>query len=214
MKGLGPFLAAGRAQVLMEGSPVYLGSDDASGDRVFQVGIIAAMAPDRWTIDFETSESLLEVGDERLIYFTQIKKFIQRPVQVEERSENGTLSRVVMKFIGDAIPADTRQENRVSANDAELEVTLDTEEGCTVEDISMSGLGVICRRKHSIDQPLGVTVRYKDDQFSGRMTVQYGLGIDSERTRYGLRGLFDAGDGSPLRSGLTRTTLAVHRQQL
>ena len=200
--------------MLKEGSPVYLGLDDASGDRVFQVGIIAAMAPDRWTIDFETSESLLEAGDERLIYFTQIKKFIQRPVRVEERSENGTLSRVVMKFIGDAISADSRQEYRVSASDAGLAATLGSEEDCTVEDISMSGLGVMCRRKHSIGQPLDVTVRYKDDQFSGRMTVQYGVKVDVERTRYGLRGLFEAGDGSPLRNGLTRTTLAVHRQQV
>ncbi len=200
--------------MIREGSPVYLRLDDSSGDRVLQVGIIAAMAPDRWTIDFEASETLLEAGDERLLYFTQIKKFIQRPARVEERSDNGPLSRVVMKFIGDAISADTRQEYRISASDAGLEATLDTEQGCTVEDISMSGLGVICRRKHSIGQPLDVTIRHKEDVFSGRMTVQYGLGIDSERTRYGLRGLFEAGDGSPLRSGLTRTTLAVHRQQL
>ncbi len=200
--------------MLSEGSPVYLQRDDLSGDRVLQPGIIAAMAQDRWTIDFETSEPLLEAGDERLIYYTQINKFIQRPVRVEERSGSGPLSQVVMKFIGDAISADTRQEYRVSAVDAGLAAILGSEEGCTVEDISMSGLGVTCRRKHSIGQPLDVKLRYKDDEFSGRMTVQYGRELGVERTRYGLRGLFEAGDGSPLRNGLTRTTLAIHRQQL
>ena len=197
-----------------EGSPVYLRLDDSSGGRVLQRGIITMLEQDRWTIDFETSERLLKAGDERLIYFTEFKKFVQRPVQVVEQSENGPLSRVVMKFLGDAISADTRQEYRVSAIDARLSATLDTEDRCTVQDISRSGLGVISRRKHSIEQSLDVTLRYKDDEFGGRMTVQYGVEVDVERTRYGLRGLFEGGDGSPLRSGLMRTTLAILRQQL
>jgi hypothetical protein len=172
------------------------------------------MARDRWTIDFETSNRALEAGDERLIYYHQIKKFVQRRVEIEEQSENGPLLRMVMKFIGDATSAETRREFRVSAIDAELLATLDTEDRCTVQDISMSGLGVVCRRDHSIGQPLDVTLRYKDDEFTGRMVVQYGRELDVERTRYGLLGLFEAGDGSALRSGLTRTTLAIHRQQL
>ena len=200
--------------MLKEGSSVYLRHDDPSGCRVLQLGIIAALEQDRWTIDFETSERLLKAGDERLIYFTEFKKFVQRPVQVVEQSENGPLSRVVMKFLGDAISADTRQESRVSAIDAGLAATLDTEDRCTVQDISRSGLGVISRRKHSIGQPLDVTLRYKDDEFSGRMTVQCRREVDVERTRYGLRGLFEGGDGRPLRSGLMRTTLAILRQQL
>ncbi len=172
------------------------------------------MAQDRWTIDFETSDRPLEAGDERLIYYHQFKKFVQRRVEIEERSENGPLLRMVMKFIGDAASAETRQEYRVSAIDAGLSATLDTEDRCTVQDISMSGVGVICRRNHSVGQPLDVTLRYKDDQFSGQMVIQNGRELDVERTRYGLRGIFEAGDGSALRSGLTRTALAVHRQQL
>ncbi len=200
--------------MLREGSPVYLRFDDSSGDRMLQAGIIAAMAPDRWTIDFETREPLLKLGDERLIYYHEIKKFVQRPVQIEERSEEGPLSRVVMKLTGDASSAETRQEYRVSAIDAGLAATLDTEQNCAIEDISISGVGVICRRNHSIGKPLDVTLRYENNEFSGRMVVQYGRALGVERTRYGLRGVFEAGDGSPLRSGLTRMALAVHRQNL
>ena len=119
-----------------------------------------------------------------------------------------------MELISDATSAETRRESRVSAIDARLSATLDTEDRCTVQDISRSGLGVISRRKHSIGQPLDVTLRHKDDEFSGRMTVQWGIEVDVERTRYGLRGLFEAEDGSPLRSGLMRTTLAILRQRL
>ena len=78
----------------------------------------------------------------------------------------------------------------------------------------MSGLGLVSSRKYSIGQILDVIIRYKDDEFTGRMTIQYALEIDVERTRYGLRGLLEAGDGSPLRTGLMRTTLAILRQQL
>ena len=200
--------------MIKKGSPVYLRLDGASGDRELHAGIIAEIALDRWTIDFEASEPLLEVGDERLIYYHQIKKFLQRPVRVDGRSEDGPLSRVVMKFMGDAISAETRQEYRVSAIDAGLAATIDTEEGCTIQDISNSGLGVISRRNHSIGRPLDVTLRYQNDKFSGKMMVQYGRELDIERTRYGLRGLFEAGDGSPLRSVLTRLALAVHCQNL
>jgi hypothetical protein len=154
--------------VLGEGSPVYLGFDDSSGDRVLQLGIVAAIDQDRCTIEFEASEIPLGVGDERLIYYHQIKKFVQRCVRIEERSEHVPLLRVVMKFIGGVVSAETRQEFRVSAVDAGLAATLDAEEGCTVQDISMSGIGVICRRKHSIGQPLDVTLRCEDNEFSGR----------------------------------------------
>ena len=200
--------------MIKKGSPVYLRLDGASGDRELHAGIIAEIALDRWTIDFEASEPLLEVGDERLIYYHQIKKFLQRPVRVDGRSEDGPLSRVVMKFMGDAISAETRQEYRVSAIDAGLAATIDTEEGCTIQDISNSGLGVISRRNHSIGRPLDVTLRYQNDKFSGKMMVQYGRELDIERTRYGLRGLFEAGAGSPLRSVRTRLALAVHCQNL
>ncbi len=197
-----------------EGSPVYLGLDDPSGDRALQLGIIAGITQSRCTIEFEDSDLRLEPGDERLIYYRQIKDFVRRPVKVEERLGDGRFSRVVMKFIGGVVSAETRQEHRVSTIDAGLSATLDTEDRCTVQDISRSGLGVISRRKHSIEQSLDVTLRYKDDEFGGRMTVQYGVEVDVERTRYGLRGLFEGGDGSPLRSGLMRTTLAFLRQQL
>jgi hypothetical protein len=200
--------------VLKEGRPVYLGLDDPSGCRVLRPGIITAIAQDRWTIEFENSELPIKTGGGWLIYYHEFQEFVQRCVQIEQQSKEGPRLRLVLKVIGDVVSVNTRQEYRVSAINAGLTATLDTEEGCTIQEISMSGLGLVSGRKYSIDQTLDVTLRYKDDEFSGRMTVQYALEVDGERTRYGLRGLFQAGDGSPLRSGLTRTTLAIHRQQV
>ena len=208
------FSVSGRAPVLKEGSPVYLGFDDPSGGRVLHCGIIAAIAQDRCTIEFENSELPIKTGDGRLIYYHEFQEFVQRRVEVEEQSETGPLSRVVMKFIGDGVSADTRQEYRVSAINAGLTVTLDGEEGCTIQEISMSGLGLVSDRKYSIGQILNVTLHFGDESFSGQMVIEWIRQLDGDRTQYGLRGLFDAKGSDTLRIGLMRFTRAVHRQNL
>ena len=200
--------------MLKEGSPVYLGLDDPSGGRVLHPGIIAEIVQDRCTIEFENSELPIKTGDGYLIYYHEFQEFAQRRVEVEEQSETGPLSRVVMKFIGDAISADTRQEYRVSAINAGLTVTLDTEEGCTIQEISMSGLGLVSDRKYSIGQILNVTLHSEDECFGGRAVVEWTRQLDGDRTQYGLRGLFDAKGSDTLRIGLMRFTRAVHRQNL
>jgi hypothetical protein len=200
--------------VLENGSPVYLGLDDPSGDRVLQLGIIAGITRDRCTIEFENSGLPLAAGDELDIYYHQIKDFVRRRVRVDERSKDGPLSRLVMKFIGGVVSAETRQEHRVSTIDAGLSATLDTEDGCRLQDISMSGLGLISSRKHSIGETLDVTIRFEDDEFIGRAVVQSVQQLDGDRTRYGFRGTFDTKGGDPLRTGLMRMALGIHRQRL
>ncbi len=200
--------------MLKEGSPVYLGLDDPSGGRVLHPGIIAEIVQDRCTIEFENSELPIRTGDGCLIYYHEFQEFVQRPVKVEEQSEIGPLSRVVMKFIGNSISADSRQEYRVSAINAGLTVTLGTEEGCTIQEISMSGLGLVSDRKYSTGQILNVTLHFEDEDFSGRMVIEWIRQLGGDRTQYGLCGLFDAERSDTLRIGLMRFTRAVQRQNL
>ncbi len=200
--------------MLKEGSPVYLGLDDPSGGRVLHPGIIAEIVQDRCTIEFENSELPIKTGDGCLIYYHEFQEFVQRPVKVEEQSEIGPLSRVVMKFIGNSISADSRQEYRVSAINAGLTVTLGTEEGCTIQQISMSGLGLVSDRKYSTGQILNVTLHFEDEDFSGRMVIEWIRQLGGDRTQYGLCGLFDAERSDTLRIGLMRFTRAVQRQNL
>jgi hypothetical protein len=208
------FSVSGRAPVLKEGSPVYLRRDDPSSGRVLRPGIIAAIAQDRCTIGFENSELSIKTGDGCLIYYHEFQEFIQQCVRVEEQSETGPLSRVVMKFIGDAVSADSRQEYRVSAINAGLTATLDTEEGCTIQEISRSGLGLVSDWKYSIGQILNVTLHFVGEDYSGQMVIQWMRQLDGDRTQYGLRGLFDAKGSDTLQIGLMRFTRAVHRHNL
>ena len=200
--------------MLKEGSPVYLERDDPSGGRVLRPGSIAAIAQDRCTIRFENSELSIKIGDGCLIYYHEFQKFVQRRVRVEEQSETGPHSRVVMKFIGDAVSADTRQHYRVSAINAGLTVTLDTEGGCTIQEISMSGIGLVSDRKYSIGQILNVTLHFEVEDYDGQMVIEWTRKLDGDRAQYGLRGLFDAKGRDMLRIGLMRFTRAVHRQNL
>ena len=199
--------------MLKEGSPVYLGLDDSSGGYVLHAGIIAAIVQDRWTIEFENSELPIKTGDAWLIYYHEIQEFVQH-VQIEEQSKKGPRLRVVMKVIGDVASPDTRQEYRVSAINAGLTVTLGTEEGCTIQEISMSGLGLVSDRKYSIGQILNVTLQSEDEGFGGRAVVEWIRQLDGDRTQYGLRGVFDAKGSDTLRIGLMRFTRAVHRKSL
>ncbi len=200
--------------MLKEGSPVYLEVDDPSGGRVLRPGIIAAIAQDRCTIGFTNSELSIKTGGGCLIYYHEFQEFVQRRVEVEEQSETGPLSRVVMKFIGDAVSADTRQEYRVSAINAGLTVTLDSEEGCTIQEISMSGLGLVSNRKYSIGQILNVTLHFVGEDFSGQMVIEWLRQLDGDRNQYGLRGLLGAKGSDTLQIGLMRFTREVHRQNL
>jgi hypothetical protein len=200
--------------VLKEGIPVYLGLDGPSDGRVLHPGIIAAIAQDRCTIEFKNSELSIKTGDRYLIYYNEFQEFVRREVKVEEQSETGSLSRVVMRIIGDSISADTRQEYRVSAIDAGLTVTLDAEESCTVQEISTSGLGLVSDQEYSIGQILNVTLHFEGEDPSGQMVIEWIRQLDGDRTQYGLRGLFDAKGSDTLRVGLMRFTRAVHRQKL
>lgn len=200
--------------MLKEGSPVYLERDDPSGGRVLRPGSIAAIAQDRCTIRFENSELSIKIGDGCLIYYHEFQKFVQRRVRVEEQSETGPPLRVVMKFIGDAVSADTRQEYRVSAINSGLTATLDAEEDYTIQEISMSGLGLVSDRKYSIGQILNVTLHFEIEDYDGQMVIEWARQLDGDRTQYGLRGLFDAKGSDMLRIGLMRFTRAVHRQNL
>jgi hypothetical protein len=208
------FSVSGRALVLKEGNPVYLGLDDPSCGRVLHPGVITAIAQNRCTIEFENSELPINTSDGYPIYYHEFQKFVQRRAKVEEQSETGRRSRVLMKFISDAISADTRQEYRVSAINAGLTLTLDTEDGCSIYEISMSGVGFVSDRKYSVGQILNVTLHSKDEDFRGQMVIEWIRQLDGDRARYGLRGLFDAKCSDTLRIGLMRFTREVHRQNL
>jgi hypothetical protein len=78
----------------------------------------------------------------------------------------------------------------------------------------MSGLGLVSDRKYSIGQILNVTLHFEIEDYDGQMVIEWIRQLESDRTQYGLRGLFDAKGSDMLRIGLMRFTRAIHRQNL
>ncbi len=199
---------------LKEGNRVFLRFDSPSRGRLLQLGIVREVQAGGWTLAFETRYHAVETGEEKLVYYDQATGFVQQPVLVEAQSSDGPPFVLTLKSIGDAVAVETRQEDRVSTIGTGLTATLEDEDSCLIQDVSLSGLAVISNRKYPIGRCLEIAVRYGDEEYVGQMEVQCAHPLDGGETRYGLLGVFDTAEGRGLQNGLTRMTLEIQQQHL
>ncbi len=199
---------------LKEGSRVFLRFDSPSRGRVLQPGIVDKIGDDDWTLSFEIRHHAVETGEEKLIYYNQSRAFVQQPVLVEAQSSDGPPFLLTVKPIGDAVSAGTREEDRVSTLGTGLTAMIEDEDGCLVQDVSLSGFAVVSGRQYPIGRSLEIAIRYGDEEYVGPVEVQSVNALDGGKTRYGLLGVFDTAEGRNLQNGLTRMTLEIQQQHL
>ncbi len=199
---------------LKEGSRVFLRFDSPSRGRLLRPGIVQEIREGGLTLAFDARHHAVENGEEKLVYYDQASDFVQQPVLVEAQSSDGPPFVLSVKSIGDAVSAGTREEDRVATRGSGLAATLEDENGCLIQDVSLSGLAVISTWKYRIGRCLEIAIRYGDEEFLGKMEVRYGNALDAAKTRYGLLGVFDTAEGRGLQNGLTRMTLEIQRQHL
>ena len=181
---------------------------------MLQPGLVGKIWDGGWTLSFETRHQAVETGEEKLVYYGRAKNFVQQPVLVEAQSSEGPPFVLTLKFIGDAVSAGTRVEDRVSTSGTELTATLDDEDGCLIQNVSLSGLAVISTRKHHVGRCLEIAIRYGDEEYVGPVEVQSVHALGNGKTCYGLLGVFDTAEGRILENGLTRMTLEIQQQHL
>ena len=99
---------------LKEGNRVFLRFDSPSRGRLLQSGIVREVQDGGWTLAFESRPRAVETGEEKLVYYDRGRKFVQQLVLVEAQSSDGPPFVLTLKSIGDAVPAEARQEDRVS----------------------------------------------------------------------------------------------------
>ncbi len=197
-----------------KGSRVFLRFDSPSRGRLLQLGIVREVQDGGWTLAFETRHHAVEIGEEKLVYYDKGRQFVQHLVLVEAQSSDGPPFVLTLKSIGDAVSAVTRAEDRVSTSGTGLTATLEDDDGCLIQDVSLSGLAVISNRKYPIGRCLEIAIRYADEEYVGQVEVQCAHPLDSGETRYGLLGVFDTVEGRGLQNGLTRMTLEIQQQNL
>ena len=199
---------------LKKGSRVFLRFDSPSRGRLLQPGIVREIWDGGWTLAFETRHQAVETGEEKLVYYDRARDFVQQPVLVEAQSSEGPPFVLTLKSIGDAVSAGTREEDRVSTSGAGLTATLEDEDGCLIQDVSLSGLAVISTRKYHVGRCLEIAIRYGDEEHVGPVEIRCVTALDGGKTRYGLLGVFDTTEGRSLQNGLTRMTLDIQQQNL
>jgi hypothetical protein len=199
---------------LKEGSRVFLRFDSPSRGRLLRPGIVQEIREGGLTLAFETRHHAVEIGEEKLVYYNKARNFVQQPVLVEEQSGDGPPFVLSVKSIGEAVSAGSREEDRVSTSGTGLTATLEDDDGCLIQDVSLSGLAVFSNRKYPIGRCLEIAIRYADEEYVGQVEVQCAHPLDSGETRYGLLGVFDTVEGRGLQNGLTRMTLEIQQQNL
>ncbi len=149
---------------LKEGSRVFLRFDSPSRGRLLQPGLVQKIREGGLTLVFEARHLAVETGEEKLVYYNQARDFLQQPVLVEAQSNDGPPFVLSVKSIGDAVSAGTREEDRVAISGSGFSATLEDENGCLIQDVSLSGLSVISNRKYHIGRCLEIAIRYGDEE--------------------------------------------------
>jgi hypothetical protein len=199
---------------LKEGNRVYLRFDSPSRGRLLQLGIVREVQDGGWTLAFDFRHNAVETGEEKLIYYDRARDFVQQPVLVEAQSSDGPPFVLTLKSIGDAVSVGAREEDRVSTIDTGLMATLEGEDGCLIQDVSLSGLAVISTWKYPVGRCAEIAIPFGDEEYVGQVEIRCVKALDDGKTRYGLLGVFDTAAGRHLQNGLTRMTLEIQQQHL
>ncbi len=199
---------------LKEGSQVFLYFDSPLRGCVLQPGMVQEIRDDDWTVSFKTRHHAVETGEQELIYYNRARDFFEQPVLVEAQSSKGPPFVLSLKSVGDPVSVGAREEDRVSTIGTGLTATLEDEDGCLIQDVSLSGLAVISARKYHVGRCLEIAIRYGDEEYVGPVEIRCIHVLDGGKTRYGLLGVFDTTEGRSLQNGLTRMTLDIQQQNL
>jgi len=214
--------------MLNVGDVIYLRFDLPSRKRVLQPSIVKKILSDGWKLSFENRHHVVKTGEEKLIYYGSTRSFVQQTVKIEAQSTDGPPFILTLRPIGTPISAETRKENRVSTIGSGLAATIEDEEGCFIQNVSLSGLAMISTRKYPVGRCLEIAIRYENEEYVGKVEIQYSLiginnnlieiqhgdKLDGAQIRYGLLGVFDTIEGISLQNGLTRITLDVQQRNL
>jgi len=199
---------------LKEGSRVFLRFDSPSRGRLLESGVVHEIREGGLTLAFEARHHAVEIGEEKLVYYNRARKFVQQPVLVEAQSSGGPPFVLSVKSIGDTVSVGTREQDRVSTSGIDLTATLEDEDRCLIEDVSLAGLAVVSNRKYHSGRCLEIAIHYRDEEYVGQVEVQCVHPLAGGNTRYGLLGVFDTEAGRGLQNGLTRMTLEIQQQHL
>jgi Tfp pilus assembly protein PilZ len=151
----------------------------------------------------------LSPGQELLLYFDDMRMFVQQPARVRalRALPRGTL--VQLGLTGERVSAERRSVARVSAQGSNLLASIDGSEVCEVLEISSLGLTLAGAADVHDGDEAGAILHHGSDDLGGSVDVKSVREIGGGKRRFGVV----ARDGL-LKFALTSVNLAVQREQL
>lgn len=151
----------------------------------------------------------LRPGQELLLYFDDVRMFVQQPARVcsLRALSRGTL--VQLGLTGQRVSAERRAVARVSAAGSNLLASIDGGEVCEVLEISSLGLTLAGAAEVQDGDEAGAILHHGSDDMSGSVAVKSVRDIGAGKRRFGVV----ARDGL-LKFALASVNLTVQREQL
>lgn len=201
-------------EMLKTDSELHIQNPRVTDKRDLHFGTVMETGPDTFTAMFKHVRFDLEPDQDIVIFYNLKRKFLQHSAKVVAVLDTEPALMIVLKTVGDPVSAEGREHYRVSTASAEIHARLESEENCTLVDISSTGFAVIAHADHALGTTASAAVHFKGETFEGTVCIQSVRDIGRGRIRYGMRYLEDDAAAGTLKTGLQKVSIAVERDLL
>jgi len=194
-------------------SAIFLQFPEDHKPRILHPAVVESLDDDRLTAVAEESFLPLEVGLEVTLFYERRRQFVEQPAQIVAFS-HAQPPTLVFETTGDAVSAEGRSCYRVSAALTELTCTIDADQDCPVEDVSVSGFAAVTLDAPSLGQRVTVALSDLNDREHHGVAVVQSVRETPRGYRCGFSVLDVREGGGDLQRGVSSLSLALQRRQL
>lgn len=186
-------------------------------DRVLYRGVVTDAVGDSLTARFCDPAIHAKPGTELRCYAMRDDRFAMQFAAVQRvdawiSCDDEITTSISVELIGTPVASERRESLRVSAYGSDLVADLEGEYGCTVPDVSESGLSVLARVRIQVGAVVDIVLHTEGQALRGRGSVQNAKRLENGLTRYGI--FVVKARNSALGDSMGRITETLQRQQM
>ncbi len=193
---------------------IFLSIPEESVMLILHPAQVVACDQDVYTAVVEEDDVLLEPEQEVFLYFEISGTFMKQLARIEGVAREDPKRWIRFTTIGNAVSSEKREVYRVPVQFRELSATIGGEKNCRLQDVSDTGFSVIACLDINIGEVSQVTLRYEDEEFNGRASLQSVKQLDGKGKRYGFYCVDKQLSPGSLPRGLHLISLAVQREHV
>ena len=196
------------------GSGFFVQIPNASGQRILHPARVCGQVDGVLTAELEERDIEVEEGQGVPVFFEEHREFLQQPACIQAVDEADAKIIISFETKGEAVSANSRQCYRVSTVMTGMTASLGDETSCPLLDVSATGFAAIAGSIYNIGDLVDAVLELDGQEYSGRIAVQSVRELSKGRIRYGTHCADDGKGSDALKSGLSKVSMFVQRQQL